>query len=701
MKKTFFLSSVLSVLLAAPSMAAYTLDDAVGYAYYDNATRQWVSHNLTWSAAENGGGTITSGNGNFGNGYNVTVAITVDSSLLGNPTAAREVFSLNGWGLGVNTNGCFTGTTGASGNLAYYTTGASATAPSGYTTIVITESNSGTRIFNSINGYYSKSELRGSNSASVSTATVGAYAAGAIKGIAFWGSNVYSSSGDAAAAHNALSEAVGPLPAYVSQTPGNSIGRVTFIGDSITEGYGDQTWRYALFKTLVDNGVEYDIAGLRTGYAEGHLPANPESSYRGVEFENTHLGKSSGRTYGLIHGSGTADSVSGVTGVHSGDAPYNYSIKDAANLNSDTYIMMIGTNDLLSDVDRNASPDAFAAVIQNLLGGEVQYENGKYSRTATPGDSGNMGTLLDALKVAEANDVVYLMDVPTWSTVNGTHGANDTAREAVSQYNGLLKEWVAAYNADNPAANVVLIDINDGLVDVTTGKFQGAAGFFSASDGLHPNTQGSLIIASNLAAGMHLAGRTAGLERRWSASFDNQMTRMLVGSEVSRIAQDAFDPAMGYTVAIDLAFGNGAEGGWSADSFTLASGNGAVSGALTVTEGYIKWGDQILFCRDMSQNAETLTISYVAGDESKNLHSGYYVWLDDKLIGEGLAVAEGQDAVLNGIDLSATQEFELAGISWTQGSYAPGTANVPEPATATLSLLALAALAVRRRRKTA
>lgn len=695
MKKTLYLALLLSALGTLPLYGQpYTLDDATGYAYV--SSEAWVTSNMSATKAEDGTVTVTSGSGNFGSGYNFTIALTLDLSKLTIPTdSSQQILQLgSNWGLGVNTEGKLVGTWLYNGNMSYdYSSTISLNDKDGTLTLLVSTSSTGTTFMDSSLSGGSAEGLRG-NAMGSNTITVTSYAANAVVGMATWNKTVSSSNTNKAVAYNSLAGVTGTAQAdpsawqreaFVSsrEDSATSIGRVTFIGDSITEGICDQTWRYQLFKNLVDNGIEFEIAGLREGYASDNLPVNPETEYGGVKFENSHLGKASGRTYGLINNGTTTDSVSGVAGVTSGNHAYGYTIADAAALNSNTYIMLMGTNDLLSDTTGSAGTTAYAAVMQNLLGGEVRYEGDAYTWTAGS-DTSNMGTLLDTLKMAEANDTVYLMTVPTWNADNGTHGNHDTTRTAVEQYNGLLKQWVDTYNANHTGANVQLVDINDGLVDVTTGKFQGVDSFFKQGnrDGIHPNEQGSLIIASNLAHGMGLAGRTAGQVRLAASSFGHQAGSVAVESgQTSNVADNCFQEGVGYTISFDAVFGDGSLNGWSAtDVLSISSGNGSLSGTLNITEGYIKWGQDILFSRDMSQNAETIRISYITGDkDNANLAEGYYVWLDDKLIGQGLQASTSD---FNGLSISSTLGTTVNNLAYINGSYAPTTELATSPADA-------------------
>ncbi|MBR1979296.1 MAG: hypothetical protein IJ985_07350, partial [Akkermansia sp.] len=131
-------------------------------------------------------------------------------------------------------------------------------------------------------------------------------------------------------------------PFVSTRTDGTSVGRVMCVGDSITHGIKDATWRWQLFKTLVDNGIEHELEGPlkgfdnRSQYAfsndEGITHNSQTITYGNGEFSNVHLAQSSGRAHELVN-----DSNSRYSGFSTEDAARQY--------NANTYIMMIGTND--------------------------------------------------------------------------------------------------------------------------------------------------------------------------------------------------------------------------------------------------------------------------------------------------------------------------------------------------------------------
>lgn len=459
----------------------------------------------------------------------------------------------------------------------------------------------------------------------------------------------------------------------------SSVGRVLFLGDSITHGINDQTWRWQLFKSFVDNGIENEIAGPLSGYSPSYATMNTSDaggSYGGVDFVNEHMAQASGRTHNMVSGSN-----SGMSGVNYGGWS---SQKTGATYNADTMVCMMGTNDLLSD--SGSEPANYCTKMAKMIGGTVEYDSGTATYSWTQGDTwGTMGTILgDVMK--DAGDKMYVMSVPCWT--NHANSNAESFHNAVAQYNVLLRQWVSAYQGAT-GKQVVYVESNRGLVDYTSStSFYGNAAFFRApgSDGLHPNEQGSLIMAGNLARAMGIGGRTAGLHRADSSTEGTTWTRVdstysLSAGQTMSVDGAGFTAVGGYTVDFHAAYGNGATDGWSATSNALAVsiGDGRNTGTLSLTEGYIMWGNKVLFCQDNSRpGEENLRIAYHEGSVQDNVASGYYVWLGDMLIGQGLASTSGS---LNGISLTSTgASASISGLSYSNQAYAPTTTRTTNEA---------------------
>lgn len=463
------------------------------------------------------------------------------------------------------------------------------------------------------------------------------------------------------------------VPFESKREDGSTLGRVMFMGDSITHGVNDQTWRWQLFKILVDNGIEYEIVGPREGYTPGFTQmttGDAGDSYGGVDFPNVHLAQSSGRTHNIISGSNA-----GMTGVNYG----GHSTQSAAETyNCNTWCCLMGTNDLLSD---NGYTEAnFCTKMQNMLGGTVTCTKGRYSRKPNQ-EWGNMGQIAEHV-LHESSDKIYIMAVPCW----GSHHNNNQAERhlTVKQYNTLLRSWVTQYSKKFDK-QMKYVDINKGLVDFTHAvpfSWPDSMSNRAGRDGLHPNEQGSLIIAGNLAKAMGIGGRTAGLPRNdaagdnWTERGDKRFSDFKNGTK-RFVAKGEFSENAGYSVNIRATFGNGATGGWKDNdkALRIEIADGTHSGMLNLSEGCIMWGDMILYCNKNSSPRSELRIVWHPGNNAQNVHSGYYVWLDDMLIGQALPASPANET--NGIRITADgADARVYDLRWTNKAYAPATEGI-------------------------
>lgn len=464
-------------------------------------------------------------------------------------------------------------------------------------------------------------------------------------------------------------------PFESQRTDGTSIGRVTFLGDSITHGVNDQSYRWQFFKILTDNGIENEIVGPREGYynTPGHTE-DAGTSYGGAEFANVHLAQASGRTHNIISGStshtfnGTSYSSGVNYGAHSTSST-------AKKFDSNTWFCMMGTNDLLSDTP-NSGPttDQYAEQMQKVLGGKVTYDsaNDKYNWTAGE----NWGTMSAIVNdVYTDGDTFYMLSITPW----GSHSNHnrDMDHYAGAEFNRNLEEWTKAYSSQT-GKKVVYVDVTRGMIDQTsTNRSMGHDAFFNNSgDRLHPNDQGSIIMAGNLARAMGIGGRTAGLERQGTSSWNGASIGTVTADTTQLVAENAFTMTDGYTIDFAAHFGNGAADGWLAadKALSISLGDGTNSGTLNLSEGYIMWGSDILFCWDNSTLADegNLRVAWHNGNTADNVLSGYYVWLGDMLIGQGLDATTGEG--LNGILVSAKgADGTITGLTWADKAYAPTT----------------------------
>lgn len=414
----------------------------------------------------------------------------------------------------------------------------------------------------------------------------------------------------------------------------------------------------------------------------------------GGVFNNVHSAQSSARAWeisGRVSGSrfdGTnIENWLGLSNTTQAGKTYDGDTYDV-----DTFFLLIGTNDLLSDgsssetASNNIANETYKeSVFANLLGEDLA--------------SGDIGTIVDAMYASNADASVTILSVPCWTLHANNNG--EAAHAAVAEYNANLQTWVSNYNEAN-GTSVKYVDINAGLIDVAaTTSFYGVASMFrnAGTDGLHPNAQGDLIIAGNLAKALGYAGRTAGQERRAASEFsthvenfagtlpseitttntsvtdDGRLDFSAAGEStlVASWAADA-DLSSGFTVDFSLVFGNGSEDGWDTETnLSVTLGDGSLYGTLNINEAYIQWGDTILYSTDTSALTDALRVAYVVGNATEGLSSGFYVWLDDMLIGEALTATVGN---VSGVTFSYAGTGTLLLESFSMdgsGSYAPTT----------------------------
>ncbi len=465
------------------------------------------------------------------------------------------------------------------------------------------------------------------------------------------------------------------LPFVSQRTDGTSVGRITFLGDSITHGVNDQSYRWQFFKILTDNGIENEIVGPREGYhnTPGHTE-DAGTSYGGTAFANVHLAQASGRTHNIISGS-TSATVNGTaysTGVNYGG---HSTASTEEKYDSNTWFCMMGTNDLLSDTPNSGPSTAqYVEQMQKMLGGTVSYNAGNDTYTWTQGDNwGSMGTIVK--NVCKGDDTFYMLSITPWG--NHSNHNRDMDHYAAQEFNRNLEAWTESYSAAT-GKNVVYVDVTRGMVDRTSSnRFMGYDGFFNNSgDRLHPNDQGSIIMAGNLAQAMGIGGRTAGLQRSGTEGWSSAAIGTVAAGTTQMVGENAFTMSDGYTIDFGADFGNGATDGWMAadNALSISLGDGTNSGTLNLSEGYISWGSEVLFCWDNStlSSEGNLRVAWHNGNTEDNVLSGYYVWLGDMLIGQGLSATE--NGGLNGILISSTgANGTLKNLTWTDTAYAPTT----------------------------
>ncbi len=438
------------------------------------------------------------------------------------------------------------------------------------------------------------------------------------------------------------------IPVYAQEPP--TLGKVMFVGDSITHGYGTASYRWEFHKILVDNGISFSVVGVTRDNLVPKLGVTAGTAYAGVPFNNRHSAMSSERAYeiagrrnesGRLGNSNIFDWL-GLDKSYTGQ----YRINPDTEM-PDTFIILIGTNDTFSDFGRKggiALGANYEIVCRNMF---------------RPG--GDMDTIVSAMRQANPAARIQIIALPTWH--EGTphsHTPGDYA--ALANFNRELKKWAAQQKL--PVA-----DVNDGLADVTRsdkpgmGEYQ----FFSPRDHLHPTPQGDRLIAGALARSMGIGGRTAGLPRKATAELP---LRAGTSNYIQLTAREN-----GVTVVLPApAVGDGETNGWNksdALKLHLSNSDSATSETLCIKEHGIFWGEKtMLYAGDMSDNREDIRIAWVLGSNVDNRQQGYYVWLGDRLIGEALP-GNGTDACKAHLSPPATLSRRHGELHAAPTAYAP------------------------------
>jgi len=460
------------------------------------------------------------------------------------------------------------------------------------------------------------------------------------------------------------------------------LGKVMFVGDSITHGYGAPSYRWPLHKILVDNGVKFEVVGVTEGYQSGGVDAG--TLYGGVEFNNRHSAMSSERAYeiaGRINKSGRLGNSSvadwlGINKAYKGD----FRLASSREI-PDVFVMLIGTNDTLSDYGSKGGIGGgegknLEAVQEALIG------TCKGTRWSGKGD---MDAIVDTMRKANRRARILVLSVPCWSGKGWKVNAAPEDFAAIAAYNKALKSWAQW-------KKVQWVDINPGLMDVsrTDKPGVGVDSFFNNKDGLHPAPQGDLIIAAHVAQALGVGGRTVGAVGKEAAQFELQAPGLFESAKVREgvtLSEGTLELApgkslqcpwgegmtgeSGFSLEWKASVGNGETDGWNPEGgLQVTLGQGGHTGTLTVSESLISWGGKALYSADMSQEKKPLRVAWIEGDEEKGIQQGFYVWLGSSLIGEALPEGKAQFQGLR--LLNATDSpVQVTQLSLGEGAWSP------------------------------
>lgn len=428
------------------------------------------------------------------------------------------------------------------------------------------------------------------------------------------------------------------------------LGNVLYIGDSITHGFNGPSYRWALHKIFVDNGIDYSEIGVEKGNRANGV--EPGTSYLGHDFMNVHASMSGERAYEVSNRQHLKDNRLDNSSIfhwlgYDKDI-WGAEITEIKNrklsVMPDTCFILLGTNDLCSDCGEKSG---------------IAKGYGPVERAMLDKKKGDMSVIVDAIRKKSPKARIVILTVPTWPEMQ----TNNTEKDYKAVVKTFNKKLAAMFKKET------VVDVNQGLVDICCEEkpYRGVGDLF---DKLHPTPQGELIMAGIIARTMGYAGRSAGAPRKDATEFGSQAASLLeratekekveaagaglalnAGGKLVSPWPEGSEAAKGFTVELHMNVGNGAAGGWEKEgNVEFSFGNGAHSGKLKLAEGYILWHNgKVLYPVNMSdKKIEPVRVMWATGSKLHGVPQGFYVWLGDMLIGEAL---QGDNSKFNGIGL--------------------------------------------------
>lgn len=434
----------------------------------------------------------------------------------------------------------------------------------------------------------------------------------------------------ARAAALALAALFAAVPAVAA--PGN----IVFLGDSITQGgrylAGPvPSYRYQLFKNFVDNGADFSPMGTTRGAAGGVNVSALTPPYRGKFFENVSESAASARSYQFSGHAGekrfrpdpgtafppenrgpvtlklglpnpfVKDARARKDSFFDGNVLKKYTGETYASLygneKADTLCVLIGINDLFDARETDAE------IVAHIRG------------------------IVEAFQAHNPAVRVHVFEVLPTGADNGTgtHGKNNYAA-----YNALLRRSAGKWSKGK---SLVTCD------DVSQGFYAEDGSMIDTSRGAHPNAQGELVVAGNIARVLGIGQRTAGLPRRAAEALPKKFSREARAKKPTP-----------FTLAVCLKMNATKRADDGLTEILCGNGDGKV-GRLLVGERGIYWGDtkKLLYGAPPASAGKNIFADgekwvRVARKPDDATPGGFYVWFGAQLVGEAL---DGEDSALS------------------------------------------------------
>ena len=313
-----------------------------------------------------------------------------------------------------------------------------------------------------------------------------------------------------------LFAALGSLAVSTAADPGGII----FIGDSITQGGAfnagiTPSYRYSLFKNFVDNGVSYNPMGTTQGASGGRDVSSVTPDYMGVKFDNTSESAASARSYQYAgHAPGSVyrpDPGTVKPDANRGPLSVKLGLEDPFTNSTDTFYNGNTLTTYQGDTYRSLYGDRKAETACIMIGINDLFDMSQEGREQTHEQIiSNVHRIVSTLQEYNPDmDVVVMGCLP----VGRDNGAVKVGPDNVSGYNTLLQEAVAGWSTSSSQVR---------YADVSTGFYAHNGAMIDGTGGAHPNAQGELIVAGNIARVLGVGQRTMGLERKSTETLESR-----------------------------------------------------------------------------------------------------------------------------------------------------------------------------------
>lgn len=528
-------------------------------------------------------------------------------------------------------------------------------------------------------------------------------------------------------------------------------GGIVFVGDSITQGVKGvdnlphASYRYQLFKNFVDNGIRYNPMGTTQGAAKGLDVSALTPNYRGQQFNNTSEAAASGRAYqysgheanaslrgdpGTVFPAANRGPVSvklGLVNPYTGDNHSYYNGNTLTQYTGDTYQSLYGSEK--------------PSTICIMIGVNDLYDSTTGFTTSREATIESTRQIVQAYQAYNPNVNVVVMGILPVGSNNGSYSY-------VNDYNKQLAAETSKWSTGSS---------NVQYADVSKGFYAKNGAMIDTASGAHPNTQGELIVAGNIARVLGVGQRTMGLERKAASALQSQVniSSPLQGSKGLEVVtttssgsqtksnftlgagactwtnsdsvlhiqgaagatpgdmrmvwpETTTGTAHDFTLSLTIQMNHGLVDA-SKNIFSIFCGNGADQvGILRIGEAGIFWqesnGSQTLLYGGIDTATDPLLMVGGYNDITVIFRNGagFCVWLNDQLIAEdrmGSTNSGIVNAYKNHILFGKTAKNDSIDANISAMAFDPNTAfaPIPEPCTAFMGLIGICGLALRRR----